>query len=811
MTRYVCIHGHFYQPPRENPWLEEVEQQDSARPYHDWNQRVDAECYTHNAASRIVDGDGRILNIVNNYSRISFNFGPTLLSWLERHDPDTYGRILDADRESLQFFSGHGSALAQAYNHMILPLASERDKRTQILWGIRDFEHRFGRRPEGMWLPETAVDLQSLDIMAEQGIAFTLLAPRQAHRIRRIGDGGWRDVSGGRIDPKHPYLCRLPSGRTITLFFYDGPISQGIAFEGLLKNGETLAGRFMNAFVESDPEDQLVHIATDGETYGHHHKWGEMALAYCLHHIESHDLARITVYGEYLEQHPPRREVEIFENSSWSCAHGVERWRADCGCCTGLNPGWNQAWRAPLRAAMDWLRDQLAGIYSSAAAEYVREPWLARDDYIEVLLDRTEDNLRDFLGRHQSRELSPEERHRLLSLLEMERHALLMYTSCGWFFDDLAGIEAIQVMRYAARAIQLGQEISGTDLETPYTRLLEQARSNAPPSRNGAELYAGQVKPVALDLLRVGAHYAISSLLRKYPERFHIYCYSAESSDYERLELGAQKLALGQVHIRSDITLEGADISFAVLHMGEHNFIGGGKLCQGDELRDRIHGQIRAAFLKGDGAGVATLIDQYYQNHDFGLWHLFRDEQRNVMQHILDQTLERIEPDFRKLYDNHLSLMLAMRNLQIPLPGVFLSTVQFILDKELAEVLEQEDYDPREVRRVIAEFRRWWGQIDTVQLSFLVGGKINALLERLEHSQGEETLALPARIEGLFDALNGLEVELDLWKAQNIYFYLINNHLLSAMKVRAGQGEVQAAAWVERFVRIGDRLRLRIT
>ena len=241
MSRFVCIHGHFYQPPRENAWLEEIEVQDSAAPYHDWNERVSAECYAPNAASRILDTRDRIVDIVNNYASISFDAGPTLLSWLESSSPDIYRAILDADKEARARFRGHGTAMAQAYNHIIMPLATSRDKRTQVIWGIRDFESRFCRKPEGMWLPETAVDLESLDIMAGEGILFTVLAPHQALQVRSLGGGEWRDASRGRIDPKKPYLCRLPSGRTIALFFYDGPISHDIAFGDLLRNGEDLA------------------------------------------------------------------------------------------------------------------------------------------------------------------------------------------------------------------------------------------------------------------------------------------------------------------------------------------------------------------------------------------------------------------------------------------------------------------------------------------------------------------------------------------------------------------------------------------
>ena len=354
--RYLCIHGHFYQPPRENPWLGEVEYQPSASPFHDWNERITRECYGPNTRARVHRADGLILKLANNFAHMSFNFGPTLLSWMQRHKPDVYDAVLRADSESQKKFSGHGAALAQVYNHLIMPLANSRDKRTQIYWGIQDFEHRFARKPEGMWLAETAVDLETLDIMAEYEIKFTILAPHQAFRIREIGAGKWQDVTGQKVDPKQPYLCRLPSGRTIVIFFYDGPISHEVSFGDLLDNGKMFADRLLSAFADT-AEPQLVHIATDGETFGHHHQFGEMALAYCLHYIASNDHAKITIYGEYLDRFPPTSEVEIFENTSWSCVHGVARWRDDCGCSTGKHSCWTQAWRAHLREAMDWLRD----------------------------------------------------------------------------------------------------------------------------------------------------------------------------------------------------------------------------------------------------------------------------------------------------------------------------------------------------------------------------------------------------------------------------------------------------------------------
>ena len=299
-----------------------------------------------------MDQGGSISNIVNNYAKISFNFGPTLLSWMESNTPEVYQLVLDADRESQQHFSGHGSALAQVYNHMILPLANRQDKYTQVLWGIRDFQYRFQRWPEGMCLPETVVDLETLEVLGELGIRFTILTPHQAARVRHLGEPDWQELDGAGIDPSDAYLLRLPSGNTIDIFFYDGSISNAVAFEGELASGEDFANRLLGGFSKGRDWPQLVHVATDGESYGHHHRYGDMALAYALHHLESQSLAKITNYGEYLERHPPAFEIEITENTSWSCAHGIERWRADCGCNSGRR-GWNQSWRGPLREALD--------------------------------------------------------------------------------------------------------------------------------------------------------------------------------------------------------------------------------------------------------------------------------------------------------------------------------------------------------------------------------------------------------------------------------------------------------------------------
>jgi alpha-amylase/alpha-mannosidase (GH57 family) len=803
MKRRVCIHGHFYQPPRENPWLEEIEVQDSAFPYHDWNERITAECYGPNAASRILGDDKRIVDIVNNYAKTSFNFGPTLLSWLERHDPWVYRSVLEADAESRRSFGGHGSALAQAYNHMILPLANARDKRTQVIWGIADFRHRFGREPEGMWLPETAVDLETLDVLAGNGILFTILAPYQAKRVRPASGGEWEDVTGGRVDPRKPYLCRLPSGREITLFFYDGPIAHDVAFGGLLESGEALAGRLLEGFSGSESGPELVNIATDGETYGHHHRFGDMALAYALLGLEKNRQVRLTVYGEYLEEHPAADEAEIYENSSWSCSHGVERWRNDCGCSTGAHPGWHQKWRGPLRQAMDRLRDGLAAEFERAAASLLRDPWQARDDYISVILDRAAANVEAFFSRHASARLSAESKSQVLRLLEMQRHAQLMYTSCGWFFDDISGMEAVQVIQYAARAIQLAREAGGEDLEPVFVRMLAEAPGNTPELRDGALVYDKAVKPAVLDLLRVGVHYAISSLFESYPKTLTIGAYTVTNRAYDLSTAGRQRLLLGQAELRSEILWEEDKITFAVIHLGDHNIIGGARPYSGADPFVQMRTEIKEAFGRSDVPRAIDLMDKHFGTHHYSLWYLFRDEKRKAMNAILDSTLRDVEASFRQVHDIHYPMMQAMREMQIPIPKTLAVAAEFILNTDLRRLLEKDDLDLDRVQALDAEFRRWSLEMDKGLMAFVLEKKIDALLEALARNPDDATLFDAA--EAVFRVKTLLGVEPNLWKSQNIYF-AIRKKSGRRISLRKRSGDPRASRWLVLFSRLGDHL-----
>ncbi len=805
MNRYVCIHGHFYQPPRENPWLEDVELQDSAFPFHDWNERITEECYAPNTASRILDAERRIVEIVSNYASISFNFGPTLLSWMERHVPEVYGATIEADRQSQGRFSGHGSAIAQVYNHVIMPLAHVRDKRTQVVWGIRDFEHRFKRKPEGMWLAETAVDLETLDILTGHGISFTILAPHQAKQVRKMGEEAWKDVRDSKIDPKMPYLCRLPSGKTIAIFFYDGPISRDIAFSDLLKSGENFASRLVAAF-SSQESPQLVHIATDGESYGHHHRFGDMALAYALHHIESNDLAKITNYGEYLEIHPPSFEVEIFENSSWSCAHGVERWQADCGCNSGMHPGWTQAWRAPLREAMNWLGDSLAAIYEREADSYIGHPWQARDDYIGVILDRSPETVETFLSGHLTRAVSKKDKVKLLKLFEMQRHAMLMFTSCGWFFDEISGIETVQVMQYASRALQLAREVGGEDLEGEYLTILGDAPSNVPEFKNGAEVWEASVQPATIDLLRAGAHYAVSSLFEEYPETIKVACYTTNSEIYELTEAGIQRLVIGKARVNSDITGEEATIGFAVLHLGDHNLAGGVREYMGDEPFSLMRQEIQDAFGKSDVPEVIRLMDTHFETHNYSLWHLFKDEQRKVLDQLLDSTLKEVAASFRQIYERHYPVMQVMKEMRIPLPKAFATATELIIGTDIREELRSQELDVERIEKLVEETKRWGLELDMKSLGFVASERITSIMEEL--SKSPEEVEYLEKLQDLFGVLSALPLQLDLWKAQNTYFS-IGEDRFQAMQQRAAAGDENAGEWIEHFKGLGDYLHVK--
>jgi len=802
MERYICIHCHFYQPPRENPWLESIEIQDSAYPYHDWNERITSECYAPNSASRIVNSDGRITNIVSNYSKISFNFGPTLLAWMQKSAPVIYREILEADRQSVSERSGHGNAIAQVYNHVIMPLANSRDKRTQIQWGIRDFQHRFGRLPEGMWLAETAVDLETLEYLAREGIRFTILAPHQARRVRKkTGFGKWKDVSGSRIDPTRPYFIRLPSGQRISIFFYDGPISRAVAFENLLSRGEDLAARLVSGFSDQRDWPQFMHIATDGETYGHHRRFGDMALAYALHHIEHNNLARLTNYGEYLEKFPPNHEVQIYENTSWSCAHGIERWRSDCGCNSGGHPQWNQGWRAPLRDALDWLRDEVSDRFTTFASRYLSDPWSARDDYIDVILDRSPAAIEAFLSRHCSRTLSPDERITVLKLLEAQRHSLLMYTSCGWFFDELSGIETVQVMQYADRAIQLAMEVCGGNIQDTFTAMLLKAKSNIREHSHGGHIYDKLVRSATIDLKKVAVHYAVASVIEDFGDKTEIFSFSVEREDYFRIPAGTNTLIVGNALVTSRITGDSERISFSVLHTGGHAFHGGARQYLGDEAFHAMKDETSGALEKGDIAGVIHTMDARFGMHNYSFRDLFRDRRHKILSLLVKEALENQEDTYRGLFETEQALMNVLAEAGIPVPNVFRAAAEYALNLDLKNAFSQDILDGNAIMSLISEIGKWNLSHDLLETELIIRKRLEHDMARLQ--KDPEDIPLIDAVRGTMALVRLLPFRINLWEPQNMYYDMTRSVYPGALKRSCGADE-SALKWIEAFRGLGE-------
>ena len=815
--RYVCVHGHFYQPPRENPWLETVEVQDSAAPYHDWNERITAECYAPNGASRITDTENKIVRIMNNYARMSYNFGPTLLSWLNDKAPRSYRMILDADRYSAQLYSGHGSAIAQVYNHIIMPLASTRDALTQIRWGIADFEYRFHRKPEGMWLAETACNRHVLDLLAQEGIKFTILAPHQCARVRPLpanpGDHEfpWSETPDATADPTRPYLIQLDEGRSITVFFYDGPNSRAIAFEGLLNSGEDFGRRLISKFhtPASTDKAQLSHVATDGESYGHHHRHGEMALSYAMHWIEDEHHAKLTNYGEFLEKFPPLWEAEVVEDTSWSCAHGVERWRSNCG-CNGGKPGWNQEWRTPLRESLDYLRDCTAPLAEKLSASLFKDLWVARDAYIQLILDRSPDRIKAFFEAHQNHPLTEAERVTAFELLELERHTQLMYTSCGWFFDEVSGIETVQIIAYAGRVLQLSAKLFGAPgaaLETGFLEILQQAISNVPEIGDGAEVYRRWVTNMKIGLEQVGAHYAISSIFRSYPEHGEIFCFDVHRQSHEVFTSGRGRVAIGRAWVDSRITQEAEDICFAVLHLGDQNLSAAVKRydsCNAEEVEafKTFANDVSAAMRRANLAEVIRLIDRIFGQMGYSLISLFTDEQHRIIQTILNQTLNEMEESLRKIYEDHASLLDFLTETGMAPPPALEVAANYAINSSLRRALMVDPFDTESIETLLTRAESEHINLNAQELSYTGGQCMKRAMIRLEASVAGDPTANGALSNAVLiaETLRKFPFEVNIWQAQNIW-----NDLL-----RRSDKNYWTEAWKEDFKRLGEAMHIKV-
>jgi hypothetical protein len=695
---------------------------------------------------------------------------------------------------------------------MILPLASRRDRITQIRWGIADYENNYGTRPEGMWLAETAADADSLELMAQHGIKFTLLAPHQCKRIRPLHDGtdkaghhdaAWTDTPGASVDTTRPYLMRFESGVSIAVFFYNGLVSRAIAFEGLLNSGENFAARLKSGFKDG-AQPQLVHVATDGESYGHHHRHGEMALAYALRLLEDDKTVRLTNYGSFLEQFPPEYECEIGNNTSWSCVHGVERWRSNCG-CNGGKPGFNQEWRAPLRQALDELRNALVPLTEQEGGKLFSDVWAARDGYIHVVLDRGEESIERFFRAHQGHVLSEMERVRALELMEMQRHEQLMYTSCGWFFDDISGIETVQIIAYAARVLQLAQQVFGqqaVSLEPAFLARLAEARSNVTSAGNGARIYEIRVGKMELHLEQVAAHYAISSVFSSFAEQTDLFCFHVRRISYDITTSGRGRLAVGRAHIASAITGHNQSFSFAVLHFGDQNITAAVKPYDNADAAgfETFAAQAAAEVQRADFPEVIRLLDQYYGRVDYSLTSLFTDEQRRIVQLILNSTLWDIENSLTTIYQDHASLLHYLSQAGLPKPPALALAAGFAINAGLRHVLESDPIDQARLRSFLSLAKADQVQLETATLSYIADQRMKRAMVELQMSSG--SLEMLERALSLARALIELPFEPNLWQAQNIWYEILrtSSYALTAL------AEGDRPRWEKYFNELGSCL-----
>ena len=810
---FLTIHGHFYQPPRENPWLEAIELQDSALPFHDWNERINKECYNPNSVSKIVDSRNRILDVVNNYEHMSFNFGPTLLSWMEHYAPLTYERIIKADIESISQHNGHGNAIAQVYNHIIMPLANEKDKETQIKWGIRDFEYRFGRKPEGMWLAETAVDDDTLRLLVENGIKFTILSPYQALKFKKEKDKDWTDVSWGNIDPARSYKYNIKSapGKSIDLFFYDGAISRSVAFDELLKDGNKFIKRLKEGVSDLRDYPQLVHIATDGESYGHHTKFGDMALAYILKIKAKDEGFTITNYGEYLEKYRSDCEVDIKQASSWSCFHGVGRWKEDCGCSTGGHPGWNQKWRKPLRDALDYLRDELVVLFEQEGAKYFDNVWEVRNNYINVILDRNEINVKKFQHDNFKPDLSDEQKVHAMELLEIQRQALLMYTSCGWFFSEISGIETVQIMKYAARAMQLASKFTTKNLEEKFLNILAEAKSNIPEHGTGKDIFERFVKPSIVTTKQIASLWALSSLYEDFEDEESVYCYTITRHAYKKVQKALSTFVVGHIEIQSKITLQKSNVMFALMQYSGGDFHCSIKEYSDDAEFNRIKTDLIKTFLMNPLTEIIRALDEYFGKEYFTLKDIFIEERRKILQILLRGKLEKFSQTYQEMYDEGKGSIYHLQGLGLKIPDEFKISAAYALSHKFNDIVIHSDgfIDDELIQQAVDlnyEAKKIDIQLDKSPSNLIFGKKILQNINRLVHSFEIQQADVVLEI---FENIRKLELQIDISEAQNTYFTKIYHRIGEILESEDfNKKRSSTKRFVEMLLDIGENLNI---
>ncbi|TAE54987.1 MAG: DUF3536 domain-containing protein [Nostocales cyanobacterium] len=846
---YVTVHGHFYQPPRENPYLDAIERQPSASPFHDWNERIHWECYRPNAFARVLNDKGELLGIVNNYEYMSFNIGPTLMSWLERYDLEVYQRILEADINSGLRLNGHGNAIAQVYNHIILPLANERDKYTQIRWGKADFKSRFGRDTEGIWLAETAIDYATVEALIAEGIRFIVLAPSQAQRCRPLPTENdpqpeWHEVGGNQIDPTRPYRCYLKPTLNSTssplneiktttvektedlpyldIFFYDGPISRDMGFSDVVYSSHHFAGRVGAAIRGDHRPSQLISVATDGETFGHHKKGTEKTIAYAfIGEFPRHGWT-VTNFAHYLSLNPPSWEVELKPVTAWSCAHGVDRWQDDCG-CGGEGGVWHQKWRRPLRDALNWLRDQLILVFEEFGGKLFTDPWLARDEYIQVLRDRSAANVTRFLDRHQTHKLTDTEQIDALRLLEMQRHALFMFTSCGWFFEELSRPEGTQILRYAARALELAGDVAGVQLEKGFLKLLGLAPSNVEDFKHGAEVYRQLVLTAQIGFKQVAAHYAINSLFDNYSNNFatqdrsgnvdtyqkRVYCYTANELDYQMQRMGALTMVVGNLKLVSEITWESENFVFAVLHLGGWDFHCCIQQFTGRRDYSELKERLFASLQQASAAHAIVVMTQIFGDEAFSLQSLFAEERHRIMKLLSQETLNRLDQLYTQTYRENYGVIMAFHRDGLTVPQELQVAAEIALGYRCMTTLrslEQDITEPQlswnhilELEAIATEAKHLRCRLNIPEGKEILEQLIIKFLWQLLHEHHGSFTTDIQRLEKLIDVGYQLNLGISLEKAQELYFSCLHSQIapLCLNNISSTTESVQCRQWLK--------------
>jgi alpha-amylase/alpha-mannosidase (GH57 family) len=771
----LIVHGHFYQPPRENPWTGSVERQAGARPFDNWNERVHAESYRPNAFARVLDPYGRVERVVNNYSLINFNFGPTLAGWLERRHPETYTRVLEADRESVGARGGHGNAIAQGYHHAILPLCNDRDLLTEIRWGLADFRRRFRREPESLWLPETACDDRTLGALIDEGLAYVILSPFQAERVRPSGAHTWESVVDGAIDTSRPYryFHHDGTGRSLAIFFYDGEIAKSVAFDGVLASSRLLVERIERA---ASSRSGLVNFATDGETYGHHFKFGDRCLAYTLDTEAAGRGFRVTNYGEFLEHHPPEWEVRVRhdaagEGTAWSCAHGLGRWARDCSCHAGAPEGWNQRWREPLRRALNFLRDEAAAVFELQGGALFRDPWGARDRYVELLIgarDREE-----FLRGQAGRALDGATATRALTLLEMQRAALMMFTSCGWFFNDIAGIEPVQNLRYAARVLDLLGGIGAKPPRAQFLELLAEAESNVKAHGSGADIFRAEVETARVAPPRVAASLAISGLVAEPESAGRTAGYEFSRADSRRVQHGRLALLTERITLESSATGKRFDFAAAAVHFGDVDFYcalrdredDGGEFAARSQ---KIHDEFRTASLPS----LLRLMRDGFGDAEFGLEHLLPEDRQRAYEIVFGRMVGRFSEQYEFLYEENRRNIEMLHDAGFELPTELRAAAEFTVGRRFEVELRRLEGDAspvalRRAAKLAEEIARLGYSVDRARVRRHLSALITTAVGEAVEARAPEQFA---RAFDLIRLANSLSLDADTERAQELVY-----------------------------------------